>query len=145
MNTISRTTSSSDNFVGYHSTEGMGYKLKPSSPYFFLSRKSRNFLERAIGSNVWMIGGTRDSRDCMIYHLVGRFMPSEIRNDQNDPSLHIVFGESGMALQPPVVLNDLDWFLELYRSQNRFSFGFNSIRGELIIAGLNSIISKNDA
>jgi len=118
----------------------MGYEYEPRAPYSFYSRKSRNFLERAIGCNVWMITGTRDSSGCMIYRLVGRYTPSEICDDPSDPDLHTIYGEKGRSLQPPLVLNDLDWFQELLRAQNKFSFGFNPIRGAAILAGLNSAI-----
>jgi hypothetical protein len=138
MNTKTKVTNRSDDFVIYHSTEGMGYEYKPKGSYSWFSRKSRKFLDRAIGCNVWMITGTRDSNKRMIYRLVGTFTPSEIRDNPGDPGLHIIYGEQGSELHPPLVLNDLDWFRELYRAQNKFSFGFSTIHGEQVLAGLRS-------
>ena len=140
MNTEANATNRSDDFVAYHSTDIMGHELESGGPVKFLSRKSRHFLERAIGCNVWIITGTRDSSSHMIYRLVGRYTPSEIRDNPSDPDLHIIYGEHEELLEPPLVLNDLDWFQELFRAQNKFSYGFNQIRGEAILAALNSAI-----
>jgi hypothetical protein len=131
---------SGGDFVAYHSTEGMGYELEPVSPYSFYSRKSRHLLERSIGGTVWMITGTRDSNKRLIHRLVGKYTPSEVRDDESDPNLHIIYGEEGTSLQPPLILSELDWFQDLFRAQNKFSFGFNSIRGEEILGGLHAAL-----
>ena len=102
--------------------------------------RAGRLLERAVGCNVWMITGTRDATARMIYRLVGRYTPSEIRDDDSDPDLHIIFGDTGSTLEPPPVLNDFDWFRELLQTQNKFSFGFNPVRGKRTLAGLRSVI-----
>jgi predicted HNH restriction endonuclease len=91
-----------------------------------------------------MITGTRDSSRRMIYRFVGTYTPSGIRDDPSDRGLHIVYGEECTPLQPPLVLNDLDWFQELLRAQNNFSFGFNPIRSERIITELRRLFEQHD-
>ncbi|HOB99512.1 MAG TPA: ASCH domain-containing protein [Verrucomicrobiota bacterium] len=135
------TTEHSDmnNYVAYHSTEVMGYeygRAKGKGGFAFLSRKSRTYLEKAIGSDVWVLTGTRNKARKMIYRLAAVYQPDAVK--EYGDAFQIV-GKRGRIFKPPVALNDQPWFQVLLREQNRFSFGFSRIQSEVVIAALNAL------
>lgn len=140
-----KSTRGGDHFVAYHSTELMGYELgkgRTAEVRAFFSRKPRTFLEKALGADVWAICGTRDASKRLIYRLVFKYTPSEIRDLDGGFSIR---GKDGLTFKPPVVLNELDWFQDLLRAQNKFSFGFSRIHGDHIIAALDSLGRSNSS
>ncbi len=128
------------NFVAYHSTERMGYKYGESrtGTYSFWSRKSRTFLERAIGNQVSVITGNRNEDGRIEYHLVERYTPEEIQPCADGG--HHILGFRGQAFRSPPLLNSLPWFRGFLRAQNNFSFGFNSIRDEAVVKRLEELM-----
>jgi hypothetical protein len=128
-----------NNYVAYHSTEVMGYEYgqgKRTGEFGFLSRKSRTYLDKAIGCDVWVVTGTRDKARRMIYRLAAVYQPDAVR--EHGDRFRVV-GKRGRIFKPPVVLNDLPWFQTLLREQNRFSFGFSRIQSEVVIAALRGL------
>ena len=140
------TESTDTHFVAYHSADLMGYELDmsgESDSFTYYSRKSRQFLERSIGCHAWLIGGSRSTSRRTIYSVVSAYTPTEIRDDPKDAKAHIVFGEHGTVFSPPVVLNDFDWFQELFREQNHFSFGFNPVRSPNVCNALQQLLQQH--
>jgi hypothetical protein len=130
-------TMSTDDFVAYHSTALMGYEYDPTKgPFRFYSRKSRTFLEKSIGCNVWAITGTRDSNHTMIYRLAAVYTPDQVRGSTD--AFQIV-GKRGYVFKKTVELNGLPWFPVLLCEQNRFSFGFSRIHNPGVIKALHRL------
>jgi 5-methylcytosine-specific restriction endonuclease McrA len=123
-------------FVAYHSAETMGYEYKPVDSYVFHSSKPLSLLQRAVGSAMWAINGTRRKRDGSLYTLRAVFIPEDIVDGEGSDFKYAVVGNLGINFDTPIPLNDLPWFAELLRTQNNFSFGINEIKEPVCVAGL---------
>src|SRR4030095_12007623 len=106
---------------------------RSTGTYQFFSRKRRTYLEKAIGSDVWVMAGTRDANGKLIYRLAAVYIPDEVR-DYGDG--FVILGKRGHSFENPVELNGLPWFSTLFREQNRFSFGFSRIQAADVVAAL---------
>ena len=124
-------------FIAYHSVRTMGYDCKPTKNFRFISRKPESFLRRAIGSRVWVVVGTCD-RTRTNYRLDGVFTPSKVQSKSDG---YLILG-TGTPFRPPFEVTASPWFAELLREQNKFSFGFNRIRGESIVVELQRLLHK---
>jgi hypothetical protein len=132
-----------NNYVAYHSADIMGYEYGPGPAQFrFFSRKSRKFLERSIGCDVWVVTGTRNQKRKMVYRLAAVYQPDEVRDCRG--CFHVL-GKRGCIFRSPVELNDAPWFQTLFREQNRFSFGFNRIQAEAVVKALRELREKDSA
>lgn len=54
----------------------------------------------------------------------------------DEPGDFLIDGAVGFDFDPPVLLNDLDWFPVFFRKQSNFSFGFNRIIDPLVVEAL---------
>ena len=124
-------------FIAYHNIDKMGGDFKPSRRFDFFSRKPETLLRSAIGNRVWTITGKR-RKGQMVYRLAGVFTPSEVQWEED---LFRISGD-GKPFNPPIDLSDLPWFVELFREQRNFSLGFNRIRAESIIEGLETLVNS---
>jgi hypothetical protein len=130
----------STNFVAYHSVSRMGYAYSASTAdgFSFKSSKSRPFLERAIGSDVWVIEGRRDAKGATQFGLAAVYTPEAVDDGADH---YVIRGEEGREFSPPIPLNGVPWFEALLQEQNNFSFGFNEIRDASLVAGLAELAS----
>ena len=118
-------------FVAYHNTEKMGYEFEPTRRFHFFSRKPEVFLRKALRNRVWTVTGSRAHSGRMLYRLAGVFTALDVRPESDGFSIK----GDGMPFRPPIDITAESWFSELLREQNKFSFGFNRIRGENIVKG----------
>ena len=135
---------SAANFVTYHSVHRMGYaySARTSDEFSFRSNKSRAFLERAIGHEVWVIEGRRDVQGTTQFGLAAVYTPDEVA----DGADHLlVQGDQGREFSPPIPLNGLPWFEELVQEQNNFTSGFSEIRDPGVVAGLAGLAAPTPA
>jgi hypothetical protein len=135
---------SATNFVAYHSVPRMGYAYseRTANGFFFKSSKSRAFLERAIGSDVWVIEGRRDAKGATQFGLAAVYTPDTV----DDGADHfLIQGEEGREFSPPIPLNGVPWFEALVREQSNFSFGFNEIHDPGVVAGLAALAHPAEA
>lgn len=131
-----------DHFVAYHSVQRMGYELEPSEELDFLSRKI-GLLNKAIGQTVWVIQGKPNGRKTT-YSLSGSYIADRVEPDDSEPDLFVISGHRTRAFHPPIVLNDLDWFPTLLRSQSNFSLGFNRLNEASVIQALTALHSEDN-
>jgi hypothetical protein len=126
---------SSRAFVAYHSFARMGHEYagRPGDDFSFRSNKSRQFLERALGNDVWVVEGRRDATGATRYGLAARFVPNEVVEAADG---RVVSGEEGEEFDPPVPLSGLAWFDELAAEQENFGLGFSEIKSGRVIAAL---------
>jgi hypothetical protein len=135
---------SATNFVAYHSVARMGYAYSASTAdgFSFKSSKNRAFLERSIGSEVWVIEGRRDAKGATQFGLAAVYTADAV----DDGADHLLIqGEEGREFSPPIPLNGVPWFEALVQEQNSFSFGFNEIRDAGVVAGLAKLASPAEA
>ena len=126
---------SGTNFVAYHSVHRMGYaySARPADGFSFMSNKSRAFLERAIGGEVWVIEGRRDEKGSTRFGLAAVFTPEAVTAEDDH---FVVEGDQGREFSPAIPLNERPWFDALLQEQTGFSHGFNEIRDSEVVAGL---------
>jgi hypothetical protein len=127
-------------YVAYHSVRKMGRDFTPGKgPYVFLSGKSRTFLEKVIGREVWVVTGTPGPDGKTIFRLAAVYTPDEVTQGSD---VFLVKGTRGHGFKPPIELNDLPWFESLYREQHNFSYGMSRIRDENVIQALYALLPK---
>ena len=103
-----------EHFVVYHNAEKMGRTLRPQGRLNFLSRKSLGLLNQGRGNTVWMIQGSRvGSRTS--YSLCGAYILELLQEVPDDPGVYILDGDQGRDFNPPILLDDLEWFPALQR------------------------------
>jgi hypothetical protein len=132
---------SSDDYIAYHSSEVMSREYRPTAERFhFYSQKPEGFLRKAIGCRVWVVAGTRNGSRT-IYRLAGMFTLSKVRRENDGFG---VLGD-GICINPPVDITALPWFAELFREQNRFSYGFNRIRSAGVVGAMRSLLEQSNS
>ena len=124
--------------VAYHSERTVGHQYHGTGEDFsFFSAKSEKVLKSALGRRVWVIAST--GRQSMRFYLVGHYTPAEIILERDVRYLN----GKGMHIQPPVQINDFEWFKALYIEQNNFSYGnFNRIRSRAIVKGIQETLAS---
>lgn len=131
-------------YVAYHSTEGMGYPLEVSGEGAgFLSNKGLRYLKNVVGQKVWMITGTKGKNKRKDYYLVGFYIPSVVMESTNPDFDWWIGGEEVHRAEPPIYLNDYEWFPALLRSQGCFAFGITEIRQPEIVKALEQLIKES--
>lgn len=135
---------SAANFVAYHSVHRMGYAYSASTPDGFSckSSKSRAFLERAIGRDVWVIEGRRDAKGSTQFGLAAVYTPDAVADGVDH---FLIKGDQGREFSPPIPLNGVPWFEALLQEQKNFSLGFNEIHDTGVVAGLAKLTSPAEA
>ena len=135
---------SATNFVAYHSVHRMGYAYaaRTSDGFSVKSNKSRVFLGRAIGNEVWVIQGRRDAEGTTQFGLAAVYTPETVEGGTDDFDVR---GDQGREFSPPIPLNGLPWFDALLQEQNNFSFGFNEIRAPGVADGLAELAASASA
>lgn len=128
-------------YVAYHKVQEWGeYPIEADDTEFgHYSRHHKSKLEKMIGQTIWVISGEK-LNGAMVYKLCSTYVPTQIEDDE-EPEFtgdHYIKGE-GFAFVPPVELNQFEWFAELFKEQNRFSFGLNQIKSQAVIQALEQI------
>ena len=114
-------------FVSYHNADKIGYAFEDAIPFSVGTTKS---VDRLVGQHVWSISGdgqprTYSLRDTYIVDSVGPSAQSEFTSLRR--------GSTGVAFNPPVVLNHLPWFRAFLKSQSNFSLGLQQIKEEFVV------------
>lgn len=103
-------------------------------------------LEKMIEQTIWVISGEK-IKGSMVYKLCSTYTPEYIDDDEVENTetgemeftgLRRVTGE-GFGFVPPIEVNGFQWFTELFKEQNKFSFGLNQIKSEVVIRSLEKI------
>lgn len=129
-------------FIAYHNAEKMGYEYKPSGEYSFFTRKAPTFLERTIGSMVWVVNGSRSTVRNTTYTLCAIYRADDVVDAKVAGFDYIVVGTVGHNFDPPIQLNHLPWFSGFLKSQSNFSLGINEIKYSKAIDYLNALVKS---
>ena len=121
---------------------GYEYAARPSDDFSFKSTRSRHFLERAIGHEVWVVEGRRDAEGQMRHALAAVFTPEQV---VAEAEWSIVRGEHGRLYSPPIPLDGLPWFRELLEEQGHLRVGFGEARAPAGLAGLSALAKMSEA
>jgi hypothetical protein len=102
--------------VAYHNIEKMGrLPVEDESCCVFTNKPVKDL----IGKTVWTFTGTGRPRK---YSLASVFEIEEVGKSGRSGFRNVVAGP-GHCFQPPLALNDLDWFGALLKKVGRFGFG----------------------
>ncbi len=132
------------NFFAFHSFRRMGYAYseRTGDGFVFMSNKSRAFLERAIGADVWVIEGRRDAAGATLFGLAAVFTPDAVSAEGDH---FLVQGDEGREFSPPVPLSGRPWFEALAEQQGHFSLGFGEIHDPAAVAELAKVATPVEA
>lgn len=129
-----------EHFVAYHSVQRMGYELEPSVKLRFLSKKL-GLLKKAIGNEVWVVQGIPDGKKTA-FTLCGAYIADHIEPESSSLDVYVITGQRVAEFDPPLPLNQLDWFPSLMKSQSNFSLGFNRVSDETVVQALTVLKSE---
>lgn len=105
-----------EHFIAYHSVRRMGYRLKATSTSLGFLSKKIGLLKKAIGNKVWLVQGEPDGKKTT-YTLWGAFIPDSITSESPSSDVYLIDGPQVVEFDPPLILNQLDWFPMLLKSQ----------------------------
>jgi len=117
-------------FIAYHNVEKMGRTLLEGKPLQILTNKAVNHL---VNHAVWVIVG--EGKGSRTYSLGSVFNVTETGNAGEFGFKHAVSGP-GYAFDPPVPIEDADWFPEVFKTTGHFGLGVTPIANEAVIQGL---------
>ncbi len=130
-----------ENFVAYHSAQRMGYELEATGELRFFSRKL-GLLKKAVGNTVWVVQGIPDGK-ITAFSLCGAYVADQIGVEDSSSNLYVISGRSVREFEPPLPLNNLEWFSALLKSQSNFSLGFNRVNDEIVVQALAALKAED--
>lgn len=137
----SNATLCSEHYIAYHSAQKMGYEFEPSDELRFLSKKL-GLIKKAIGNKVWVVQGTPDGKKTA-FTLCGCYIADSIIPEESSSGVYVISGQRVIEFDPPLHLNELDWFPALIKSQSNFSLGFNRLNDETVKQALIELESES--
>jgi len=123
-------------FVAYHNTEQMGRSLRVGDPFRVLTNKRVDSLQ---GHLVWFVVG-EDTRPRK-YFLGSVFRVTEIGDTTQGGFSHFASGH-GHVFEPPIRLDNRDWFPSFATSVGRFGFGLQALKDPSSIAALEALAGQ---
>ncbi len=135
-------------YIAYNKVKEWGdYSVSVDDTEFgHYSGHHKSKLEKMIGQTIWVISGEKINGS-MVYKLCSTYVPTQIEDDEAEnpdtgemefTGFRCVIGQ-GFAFVPPIEVNGFQWFAELFKEQNKFSFGLNQIKSQSIIQSLEKI------
>lgn len=127
-------------FVAYHNADergAFGYVVAKEQIQFF-SRRARAYLEKSLGQLVWAVSGESNNHK-KIYKLCAAYSPKWI-DEEGD--VFLIKGPVVYEFKQQIVLNNFNWFWELFDEQQHFRLGFNEIKNPKAINGLKRLVAS---
>jgi hypothetical protein len=115
----------------YHNAESMGYEASEVTEPVVVTNK--RVSAGAIGSRLWLLVGLGRPRR---FYLRGTFVVAEIESGADEGYRTRIWGRDARFFEPMIALNDEPWFEDFKRSQGSFAFGYQTIRDERFVRGL---------
>ncbi len=131
-----------EHFVAYHSVQTMGREFDQSATLEFFSRKA-GLLKKALSNTVWVVQGKRVANGRTTYVLMGAYIAETLREMADEPGLFVIQGSSTKIFDPPLLLDEVEWFDALKKSQSNFSLGFNRINDHHVVHELVELMSED--
>jgi hypothetical protein len=126
-------------YVAYHNTERMGRALSSGDPFRVLTNKS---VQPLFENVVWLVVG--EGKNPRRFSLGSVFRVNDTGNAQTDGFKHYAAGR-GHSFNPPIPLNDCEWFDSFRQALNSFQFGIQPLADEAHIAALTAIAAQAGA
>lgn len=135
---MGRSQANAQHFVAYHNVRKNGRSLIPSDSMRFFSRKL-GVLKQAVGHLVWVIQGLPGTGRTTIFQVLSVQRATEVISTEDDAGNFQITGQAVLTFDPPLQVNDLGWFRDLYESQRNFSLGFSRITNEAAVEGMQEL------
>jgi hypothetical protein len=132
-------------FIAPHLDHVMGHSFvwDVDEELYWVSKKSKPFLERAVGCKAWIVSKALLTNDEGAFFLEGSFIVSEIRKRRYpDKWKFEVFGTDEVRFDNGTPIDDEPWFQNFLEKQNQFHFGFNDLTDPEVIAAFEEIESE---
>jgi transcription antitermination protein NusB len=124
--------------LAYHNREKMGFSLAEGDARGLRTSKSTS---NWIGSVVWFVEG--EGQTPRRYSLLSVFVVDEV-GESGDPDLpNAAHGAHGHVFDPPVPLNDVDWFPQLFETMGHFGVCPQTLTDAEVIQALLTIASQD--
>ncbi len=123
-------------FIAYHNTEKMGRSLRADEPLRLLTNKPINHL---LQETVWFVVG--EGAGGRQYSLGSVFRVAETGDVAEDGFKRFASGP-GHVFEPPVPINEMPWFPEMFRTTGHFGLGVQEIKDEVVIASLTQLATQ---
>jgi hypothetical protein len=130
-----------EHFIAYHSAQRMGREFKLSAEPSFMSKKL-GVLKKAIGNKIWVVQGIPYGKK-IAFTLCGAYIADRMVPESPSSDVYVISGQRTIGFEPPLPLNQLDWFPSLMKSQSNFSLGFNRLNDETVIQALIALESES--
>ena len=102
--------------IAYHNTERMGCSMSADNAYGVWTKKeTKNWL----GDVIWFVQGEGDNP--RRYSLASVFVVDEMGTSGDDDLPNAAWGAQGHVFQPPIPLNQVEWFSSLREVMANFS------------------------
>jgi len=125
-----------EHYIAYHSVDLMGREYPDvGNDFGHYSRKPESFLRKTIGNCVWVVVGKRKGEQTR-YRLAGVYSPDRVTDEEGS---WLIQGR-GVRAPTGADITDEPWFAELFREQNKFSFGMNRTRKPEVIEALTRLV-----
>lgn len=123
-------------FIAYHNTEKIGQPLCDGNPLRLITtRRIQHLLHNA----VWFVQG--DGTAPKSYSLGSVFVVAEV-GETTEAKFSLFAEGQGHVFQPPVPLNELEWFKSLFKAVAHFSLGVQELKEERFVEGLIQLASQ---
>lgn len=114
-------------FVAYHNSDRMGRSLHEGDPLALVTSRG---ADRLLHNMVWFVVG--DGAAPKRYSLGSVFTVNEVGKNDGQDFKYYARGD-GHVFDPPVPLDELDWFSEFFKKLAHFSLGVQEIKDSRFI------------
>lgn len=123
-------------FVMYHNPEKMSVDVEAMPAFSIVTNKEPKDV---CGSRVWLLTGRGSPRK---YYLRSYFTVDRHEQNRTPEFKTLLSGNSGKAFNPMIELNEEPWFEDFKRSQQNFRLGFQLIKEDRFIHGLELLAAQ---
>lgn len=127
-------------YVVYHNPDVRGFSASECQGFSVLTDKTP--VGDIGGNRIWLITGEGKPRR---YYLAATFIVERVTSGQSEGFATCISADAGQRFQPMISLDVEDWFPDFRRSQGNFSLGFQPIREERFVRGLEGALRRNGA
>ena len=124
------------NFLVYHNPDTMHEPVTAVDANSIVTNKRVSAVE---GSRVWLITGEGSPRT---FFLRSYFLVDNVDVPKRSKFKTRISGHTGKVFDPMIPLGQEKWFEEFKRQQGNFAFGFQPIRDQQVITGLEKLANS---
>ena len=114
------------NYIRYHNSEKTGVSCLEFDYNQGFGVSTSKSVSNLLGNRIWLIGGFGNNP--RQYYLCNYFTVDKVGPSRDKRFFkYFVAGQTGVAFEPPILLNNQDWFSEFLQSQRNFHLGLRKL------------------